>query len=313
MRITRREFGRAALAAIPGSVALAAPVAAEWRVQGQGPSPPNRSFIGGVQFGLQPFCYHDLPESRENRPTLLKRLVQNGMGMVELHATWCQPRYDGPGVSADEARAKLREWRLSAGTGDFAAIRAEFADAGVSICSYYINLGDGFTDPELDVVFEQARALGAKGVVGSWSQATAQRVAPFPGKHGMYLCHHNHDNLSDPEAFASEESLVRGLSYSPDCRVTLDIRHFTAANGDTLGFLQRHHDRVYAVHLGERRRDNGRSTPFGEGDSPLIEVLRMIRDNRWPIIALLEFEHGTLRPAVEEVQIQFDYCKRALS
>ena len=60
------------------------------------------------------------------------------------------------------------------------------------------------------------------------------------------------------------------------------------------------------------QKNNGRSTPFGEGDAPIIEVLRMIRDNKWPIVALLEFEHGTLRPEVEEVQLMFDYCKRAV-
>jgi len=28
---------------------------------------------------------------------------------------------------------------------------------------------------------------------------------------------------------------------------------------------------------------------------------------------LLEFEHGTLRTQVDEVQLMFDYCKRALA
>ena len=42
------------------------------------------------------------------------------------------------------------------------------------------------------------------------------------------------------------------------------------------------------------------------------KVLRMIRDNTWPIVALLEFEHGTLRTQVDEVQRMFDYCKRAV-
>ncbi len=53
-----------------------------------------------MQFGLQPFCYHDLAMTRENRPTLIKRLVQNGMGMVELHATWVEPRFNVPGAPA---------------------------------------------------------------------------------------------------------------------------------------------------------------------------------------------------------------------
>jgi hypothetical protein len=85
------------------------------------------------------------------------------------------------------------------------------------------------------------------------------------------------------------------------------------ATRQTSGFLERHHERVIGVHLGDRCRNNGRSTPFAEADSPIIEILRMIRDNHWTIAALLEFERGTLRPAVEEVQLQFDYCKRALA
>ena len=52
---------------------------------------------------------------------------------------------------------------------------------------------------------------------------------------------------------------------------------------------------------------------FGEGDAPIVEVLRLIRDNQWPIVALLEFEHGTLRKEVDEVNLMFDYCKRALA
>ena len=124
---------------------------------------------------------------------------------------------------------------------------------------------------------------------------------------------HNHDNLSDPDALSNEANFVKGLALSPEFTATLDLRHFTAGNGDALGFLERHHERVFSVHIGDRRKNNGRSTPFGEGDSPIIEVLRLIRDNKWPIVALLEFEHGTLRREVEEVQLMFDYCKRALA
>ncbi len=313
MLVTRRRFGTATLGALPASLvgwraAAAFPAA---RAAQAGPA-PNRSFIGGVQFGLQPFCYHDLPMNRQNRPELLKRLVQNGMGVVELHAVWCEPTFDGPGVSAGDARNRLRDWRLGRQDDSFRAIRQEFAAAGVTIGSYYINIGDSHTDDEIDVIFENARLLGANTVVGSWGLAVARRLAPFPGKHGMFAGLHNHDNLSDPDAFASEQSIVTGLGFSKDFRATLDVRHFTAADGDCVGFLERHHERVIGVHLGDRRKNNGRSAPFGEGDSPIIEILRMIRDNRWPIVALLEFEHGTLRPAVEEVQLQFDYCKRAL-
>ena len=300
MFITRREFGVVALGSAIGAPLLA-----------QAP-PRNRSDINGVQFGLQPFCYHDLAMTPENRAELVRRLVQNEMGMVELHATWVEPRFAAAGLSAQQARERLRQWRLDATPDFYRAIRREFDAAGIDIFSYYVNF-TGFTDAELDASFRAAKILGARGCVSSYGLEFARRIAGFAGRHGVFMGLHNHANLYDPDALATEESFLKGLALSPDFRVALDVRHYTAANGDCLDFLSRHHAQIVALHLGDRRRNNGRSTPFGEGDAPIIEILRMIRDNRWPIVALLEFEHGTVRTEVEEVRLMYDYCKRALA
>jgi sugar phosphate isomerase/epimerase len=303
MNLTRRDFGKIAVAAIPGIGGVWAQTAA----------PANRSYIRGVQFGLQPFCYHDLPMSIENRPTLIQRAVQNGFGMMELHATWCEPRFDTPGVSARAAREKLRQWRVTTPAAYYQNIKKEFDEAGITIFSYWVGINESYTDAEIDATFIAAKNLGVKGVVGSQGLAVSARLVPFAARHGIFMGLHNHDNLSDPDALSNEASFEKGLALSPNFKATLDVRHFTAGNGDCVGFLERHHERVSSVHVGDRRKNNGRSTPFGEGDAPIIQVLRLIRDNRWPIIALLEFEHGTLRTGTEEVQLMFDYCKRALA
>lgn len=310
--MTRRDFGNSMLAAVPAVGGLAARIGLPLSANAQTSAKANRSYIGGVQFGLQPFCYHDLAMNTQNRAELVRRLVQNQMGMVELHATWCEPRFDAPGVSAQEAREKLRNWRVTAPPEYYRKIKREFDDAGITIFTYYVNISDAETDGEIDATFEAAKILGAKGCVGSYGLAIAHRLAPFPARHALFAGLHNHDNLSDPDAFNTEESFVKGLAFSLDFKATLDVRHFTAANGDCLGFLERHHERVSSVHLGDRRKNNGRSTSFGEGDAPIIEILRLIRDNQWPIVALLEFEHGTLRTEVEEVRLMFEYCQRAL-
>ena len=310
MRLTRRDFGRMAAA---GTAAVGRTRAAAFGPLAQSPAPANRSLIKGVQFGLQPFCYHDLAMTRENRPTLIKRLVENGMGMVELHATWVEPRFNAPGVTSEAAREQLRAWRLNPPAGYYETIKREFDTAGISIFTYYVTMNDSYTDGEIDATFAAARILGARGCVGSQGLRVSKRLSAFPGKHGMFLGLHNHDNLSDPDALNTEASFVTGLAFSTDVKATLDVRHFTAGDGDCLGFLERHHARTSSVHLGDRRRHHGRSAPFGEGDAPIIELLRMIRDNQWPIVVLLEFEHGTLRTQVEEVQLMFDYCKRALA
>lgn len=310
MYLSRRAFNQWGLASVPAVTRLATLYSS---ATAQTLGNRNRSYINGVQFGLQPFCYHDLAMNTQNRPELIRRLVQNGMGMVELHATWCEPRFDGRGVGAAEAREKLRNWRLATPSDYYRKIKREFDDAGITIFTYYVNIGDADTDAEIDATFGAAKALGAKGCVGSYGLQIAHRLVPFPAKHGLFVGLHNHDNLSDADAFNTEESFEKGLAFSPDFKATLDVRHFTAANGDCLGFLERHHGRVSSVHLGDRRKNNGRSTPFGEGDAPIIEILRLIRDNQWPIMALLEFEHGTLRTEVEEVRLMFEYCKRALA
>jgi sugar phosphate isomerase/epimerase len=303
MDLTRRDFGKIAVAAIPGIGGVWAQTAA----------PANRSYIRGVQFGLQPFCYHDLPMSIENRPTLIQRAVQNGFGMMELHATWCEPHFDAPGVSVQAAREKLRQWRVTTPAAYYQTIKKEFDEAGITIFSYWVGINESYTDAEIDATFIAAKNLGVKGVVGSQGLAVSARLVPFAARHGIFMGLHNHDNLSDPDALSNEASFEKGLALSPNFKATLDVRHFTAGNGDCVGFLERHHERVSSVHVGDRRKNNGRSTPFGEGDAPIIQVLRLIRDNQWPIIALLEFEHGTLRTGTEEVQLMFDYCKRALA
>ncbi|MDZ4698355.1 MAG: TIM barrel protein [Rhodothermales bacterium] len=316
MALTRREFTKRALAGVPALAGLANGIGSG----GFSPAGPNRSLIHGVQFGVQPFCYHDLLMNRENRPELLRRIVQNGFGMVELHATWCEPRFLAPGVTPAEARQKQREWRLAAPAEYYQAIRKEFDAAGVEIFTYYVNMDVSyqnafidFTDEEVDATFRAAKILGARGCIGSQGLKATQRLASFPSKYDLFMSVHNHSNLSDPDAINNEESFIRAFSYSPDIMATFDTRHYTAANGDCLAFLEKHHARISNVHLGDRKKNQGRSAPFGQGDAPIIELIRMIRDNAWPIPVMLEFEHGTLRTGLDETQRMFDYCKRALA
>ena len=57
------------------------------------------------------------------------------------------------------------------------------------------------------------------------------------------------------------------------------------------------------------------NVPFGQGDTPIVEVLRLVRDNRWKIPANIEYEYGNYAPGLDtiaEVKKCYAYCRKAL-
>jgi sugar phosphate isomerase/epimerase len=210
-------------------------------------------------------------------------------------------------------REEAREWRLSVPMDYYRAIRQQFEDAGLRIHLYNINFNETFTDEERDRAFEAAKALGAVGISSSTVLSEAQRLVPFVDRHGMFVAMHNHNNLVDPDQFATPESFEKAMAMSDLFHATLDIGHFVAGNNDPLDFIRKHHERIVNIHVRDRKRDNGPNRPFGQGDTPIVEVLRLIRDNNYDVRAYLEYEYGSFRSSLEETQAMFQYCKDALS
>ena len=100
---------------------------------------------------------------------------------------------------------------------------------------------------------------------------------------------------------------------SPWFKATLDVGHFVAGNNDAIDFIEKHHDRITNVHIRDRRRDNGRGTPLGQGNAPIRNVLRLIRDKKYNIRCYLEYEYGSFRSSRDETKRMFDFCQEALA
>jgi sugar phosphate isomerase/epimerase len=81
-------------------------------------------------------------------------------------------------------------------------------------------------------------------------------------------------------------------------------------------FLREHHDRITHIHVKDRRlgTNGGANTPFGEGDTPIVEVLRLIRDNKWNIQATIEFEYPVPQGSdrMTEMAKALEFCRTAL-
>jgi len=102
------------------------------------------------------------------------------------------------------------------------------------------------------------------------------------------------------------------MKMSKYFKVNLDIGHFTAANNDAIAYLRTQHQNITNLHLKDRRRNQGENMPWGEGDTPIREVLQLIRRERWPIRAYIEYEYRGAGSPIDEVKKCFEYVKRAL-
>jgi sugar phosphate isomerase/epimerase len=311
---TRRDFGKLALAALPlPAFPFFGKLAAQSNTQ-----------IAGLQFGIETFSFHDLPPAGDPKliPTIVRNMTELGLveceimsGHVEPYASvatgwWVQSR-KAPGYQ--KLREDARRWRLTVPMDYYAKVRKQFEDAGQRMYLYNVNFNETFTDEERDRTFEAAKALGSAGFSSSTVLSEAQRLVPFVEKHKMFVAMHNHNNLFDPDQFATAESFEKALAMSEYFYVTLDIGHFTAGNNDAVAFIRKHHDRIVNIHIRDRKRNNGPNRPFGQGDTPIKEVLQLIRDNHYPIRCYIEYEYGSFRFSVEEVKACLEYCRQALA
>jgi sugar phosphate isomerase/epimerase len=256
---------------------------------------------------------------------IIKDLLEIGSANVELSANlYGAPNVVGGAVGGQapasptpeylESRDALRRWRLTAPLDRFREVRQKFADAGLNLFSYVVTIGDDFTDPEIEAVFKQMQALGVGIFCTNQTRVgMGARMVPFAEKYHIKPAFHTHAMAEDPNEVASPASLERLLRMSPTFMVNLDIGHFTAGNQDAVAFIRDHHDRITHLHVKDRKRNNGPSVMWGTGDTPIDACLRLIRDNQWPIYAIIERDNrDETGSPIELTKKYMDYMKRVL-
>lgn len=207
---------------------------------------------------------------------------------------------------------EMRKWRLTVSLDHFKDVRKKFDAAGVKLQAYNLSFNDNFTDEEIDRGFQMARALGVKLITASSTLSAAKRVAPFADKYKITVAMHNHANLTDPNEFAKPESFAQALAMSKNFGVNLDIGHFIAAGFDPIAYIQEHHGRITNLHIKDRKKENGPNTPWGQGDTPIKEVLQLLKQKKYDIPANIEYEYRG-EDAVVEVRKCFQYIKEVLA
>jgi sugar phosphate isomerase/epimerase len=301
---TRREFATIALSGLVVRLTPDLTVEAARAAQAGGPA---GSVINGVRVGAQTYSFRALPRPAEGdmSDVLVKAFTECGLRECELWSPQIEP--------AKVPREQLRSWRVGTPLDHFTAIRKKFNAANITIRAFNYSFNDSFTEPEIDRGFEMARALGAEFITASSTLSAAKRVAPFAEKHKMVVAMHNHSNLKDPNEFATPESFAAAQKLSKYFKVNLDIGHFTAANFDAVAYIKQNHASITNLHIKDRKRDQGENSPWGQGDTPIREVLQLLKQNKWPIGAYLEYEYKGAGTPVEEVRKGLDFIRQALA
>ena len=288
---TRRQFGRAALAAVPLSL-MGAKI---------------ESRIRGVQFGLQSYSFNGLP-LEGILDVVIASMVDTGLGECEIWSPLIEPpelvrhlRAAPDAGQRAQAQAEIGKWSLSVSLEHFRQIRRKFEDAGITITAFSANPGS--SDEELNRTFEIAKALGAGIVTLSSPLSIARRVAPIAERHDLLVGLQGIPTMhpTNPDQIARPENYEEGAALSKNFRITIDIGDAVGGGIDALKFVRDHHDRIFQLFLKDRTKA-GVSVPWGEGDTPIAAILQLIRDRKWPIRGYIDNDYKSPLSRAEDVK-----------
>src|SRR6185369_15401565 len=93
-----------------------------------------------------------------------------------------------------------------------------------------------------------------------------------------------------PDAIASPADFRAALALSNRFRLNFDIGNFTAANCEPVAFLQENSSIISHIQIKDRTRTDGNER-FGQGDTPIKEVLAVLKQKHLAIPAIVEYEY----------------------
>jgi len=373
--VTRREFGRIALASVPAVMLGGRESIAGFLAQ----TKPN-SLIDGVQIGTITYSYRSMPD--QSAEATLKYIVDSGISAIELMGgpvesfagapaaagrgggsgggrgpgaggrgpggaeaapegpmgSWngqpcalpvARPEGGGEGggrgrgrgdVSPEQQAAqqeqaqKLKAWRTSVSMDAFKKLRKMYNDAGVKIYAWK-QLSTNMSDEEYEYIFDVAEALGCTHTTLELptDAAALKRLGDFAMKKKIYAGYHTHlqGNMT---AFDQAFALSKGN------KANVDFGHWVAGGnvgGTPMQFLEKHHDRIASYHLKDRTtpQNCGLNLPWGKGETPIKEILQMVRKNKWKMPGSIELEYAVPEgsDAVAEVRKCVEFCRTALT
>lgn len=304
----------------------------------------TNSLINGVQLGCITYSFRSM--SDQSAEATLQYVLDAGINAIELMGGPAESFAGAPkntidgrrfyrlrrkngsdeGLTADEKKEfeelmtqskqfnkQMAEWRTSVSMKKFAKMRKMYKKAGVKIYAFKPRaFGKNNTLVDMEYGFRAAKALGASHVTLEHpsDDTHTQKLGELGQKHDVRVAYHGHLQQT-PTLWDT------ALEQSSHNAINLDLGHYVAAgNPSPLDFLRAKHSHVLSMHVKDRQnKKNGQSNlAFGQGDTPIVEVLQLMRDQQYSFPATIELEYNIPEgsDAVKEVAKCLDYCRSAL-
>jgi sugar phosphate isomerase/epimerase len=322
--ISRRKFlGTAATAA----AFAAAPFNYPFSIGTQTKKPNSK--VGGVQLGLTTYSYLSIPHSAEE---CLRYILQAGVNAVEMRnvleeSTGLPQAPSRPDLdvvisekertdrakTVENLKETQRKWRLSFPMQKYADLRKMYNDAGVDIHIAKF-VPSTWSDEEIDYAYNATKVLGAYGITDECSEAACKRLGPFAEKHKSLAIYHTHQQFAQPGF-----DIDKLLAYSPANRLNLDAGHYFGATGlHPNNIIERYHELIPMIHIkdktGPKSNPPNTNMPFGKGETPIADVLLLIKKKKWPIDVFVELEYEIPQGSdpIKEVTKCIEYMRAIL-
>lgn len=298
-KISRRGFlEKAASATVMSAIPFSMPF-----FNLTGSKKPN-SKVRGVQLGCTTYSYREMPHKVED---VIQYLLLAGINSIELRNVAeedlgiPQIPLRPKGLMSDkeiedyeklsyEAREAQKKWRLSLPMERYADMRKKFHDAGITV--HIAKFAPAaWSDEEIDYAFTAAKVLRSYGITDEMTEAACQRLGKFAEKHKSLAMYHTHGQVADPGF-----SFDKYLSYSPANRLNLDAGHYFGVTGlHPNEVIEKYHDKIKSIHIkdktGPKHATPDTNKPFGQGETPIADILLLIKEAKWPINVDVEMEY----------------------
>ena len=268
--------------------------------------------IGGVDISVITYSFQAGTEEME---TIIQFCLDSKSDNIELMGNHVERTIGMPRSRRDSA-----DWRANVSMKEFKKVKKEFDQKGINIFAYKpYCMSPRNKDEEIEYAMKATKALGADYVTAELTDETnTKRISYYAEKHDVKVGYHGHLQSTDIAwNFA--------LDNSKNNYINLDIGHYIAVGGvntkeTLLKFIENNHDRICSLHLKDRNAptetnpDDRDNKIWGQGDTPIKEVLLLMQKKSYNFTATIEREYPIPEGsnAVQEVIRCMDYCKSVL-